>query len=834
MKVKNLVVKRNDNISILDFYEIEEFKNYKSVLVQVFSAVEDKDFLQLYLNKLKSFIPKAKIIGTSCSEFINNKIEDNGILFSIIGFEKSEVNIFLENDKNLNSYEIGKSIAKKLSSKTEILITFSESKSINGDLYLDGIKAVRDNIHIAGGIASTKSFKNTFVIYDTQILYNGVVAAEFFGENLKFYNDYLLGWEHFGKEFTVTSADGKNLIAIDGKSPKKIFEHYLGKEVADHIPGVGSAFSFIIKRGEDFIPRGIIDVKDEKFVLAGEIKVGDKIYLAYANPYSIINQKNFSKNFCEKIGKPEVIFNYYCLGRKLYLPQEVINHEMQAINRYAPVSGFLTLGEFFATDSQCINLNFSTSIIALSEGEKNDCKEKNFHIEIPDFNIFNLITQGLFRMIETRSKELEELAYYDQLTNLPNRRYLNEKIIKDIKFCKEKGKKLAVLYIDLDKFKNINDTLGHFYGDEILKKVGKELKEIAFKNEAFIARFGGDEFIMLIKIDNHHFEKVIKTINSIIDFCKKPINIKNKTFTLGTSVGVSLYPNDGIDVQDLIKNADIAMYQAKLKGGNRFKFYNEYMTKNRVDIIKLENDLREAIKNNQFVVYYQPIYNILNKKIIGAEALIRWKHPKKGIIYPEQFIEFAEQEGYIDNITEKVLEKVFNDLNILKMKKKNLPKININFSVKNILNDRFVKKIEEFSKKYQISPKYISIEVTETSLVKNIDKCVKTLKKLKDLGIDISIDDFGTGYSSLNYLKTLPITSLKIDKSFISEIPYEKNDIVIVETILALADALNLNVVAEGIETKEQEEFLIKSKSYSGQGYLYKRPMRFNEFEKIL
>ena len=805
---KNIVINKNDIFGISGATDWKKLKDFRSILVQVFCASEDRKFLTESLKSLKSQLPNAKIIGTSCESFIdNNKIYNENILFSITAFENSQINIFCDSTLAKDSFECGKDISSKVSDKAKVLITFADSESINGDKYLDGINFFKKDLHICGAAASSKSWRDTYVIYDTQIIENGAVAAEIVGDKIKFYNDYILGWDVFGKEFTVTEAEGKKLISVNNKSPRKIFEHYLGKDVADALPGLGSAFSFIIKKGGQFVPRGIIDADKDSLILAGEIKSGDKIYLGYANPYSIVHNNKVVEKFCNNLGKPEVIFNYYCLGRRLYLPKEIVEYELKLLNINSQVSGFFTLGEYFSSGHEPINLNFSSTILALSETEDIECdNEKYKNLKIPDIGAFGLITQGLFKMIETRSKELEKLAFYDQLTNLPNRRYLNEKIAQDIKNCKRLNEKLAILYIDLDKFKHVNDTIGHIFGDEILKELGQKLKNID-EYGAFIARFGGDEFILLVKYENRDFKRVINLAKKIIDICKRPIKIKNKVFTLGASIGIALYPNDGENAEDLIKNADTAMYHAKLKGGNRYKFYNELMTQKTLDVIKLENDLIVALQKDEFVVHYQPIYNILTKKITGAEALIRWNHPKKGILYPEDFIEFAEKNGFIDKITEIVLEKVFKDMHILKLHNKEIPKININISVKNLQNQKIVHLIDNLSKRYGISTDRISLEVTETSLIKNIDKCIESLKKLKDLGIDISIDDFGTGYSSLNYLKTLPVSSLKIDRSFISEIPYEKNDIVIVETILALADALGLNVVAEGIETKEQEEF---------------------------
>ncbi|WP_200762472.1 EAL domain-containing protein [Nitrosophilus alvini] len=828
MHCKNIVVGKNDGI---DGKDLEKFLNFSAVLIQVFAASEERNFIKRVLEEVKRVLPDSVVIGVSAESFIcgTDIGEGEKILLSICGFENASLEMFYETDIK-DSFEVGKKIGSKVSPDSKALITFIDSK-INGDAYLEGIYSENRDLKIVGGAASTKSWKDSFIIFDTSIPQCGAVAVSVSGERVRVCNNFVLGWEPFGRKLTVTKAEGNRLDAVERVSPKKIFEHYLGKEVADALPGIGSAFSFIIERDGDYLPRGIIGVNGESFILAGNVKKGDRVYIGYANPHNIIHQNRLDENIYNEIGSAEVIFNYYCLGRKLFLPEKIVRYELEKLGRCGLLSGFFTLGEFCSTKSNYNYLNFSSSILALSEKEeKRPCFEK---VNIPDVGPFGLIAQGLFHMIGVRSKELEKLAYFDYLTSLPNRVYFDQKLSEAIKNVDKNAENIAVMYIDLDRFKNVNDTIGHILGDKILKKVGKKLKSLVPEID-FLARFGGDEFIAMKAFKRSNIEEVTDLANTIVEILNEQIRIRNRVFVLGCSIGVAVYPYDGENAEELIKNADTAMYQAKLAGGNRYEFYRKDMTKEAIDRVKMDNDLRVAMQKEEFALYYQPIFDLKTGKIIAVEALVRWNHPKRGVLLPAYFLDFAEKSGVIHKLGDLVLKNVFNDLRRLKKRGINPPKINVNMSVKNLTDGTILEKISDYSNRYEISENSITIEVTETSIMKNIDRCIDTLNGLTEKGIEISIDDFGTGYSSLSYLKNLPVTSLKIDRVFVSEIPYCKNDIVIIEAILALADAMGLKVVAEGIETKEQEKFLIDSNCKAGQGFLYCKPVDFDKFSDML
>ena len=436
----------------------------------------------------------------------------------------------------------------------------------------------------------------------------------------------------------------------------------------------------------------------------------------------------------------------------------------------------------------------------------------------------------------TNQKEAEQrihqLAYHDPLTGLANRTLLQDRIKHAISIAKRNHSRMALLFIDLDNFKSVNDTFGHDAGDEVIKTQAQRLLSCIRQSDT-VARFGGDEFVIFL--DNvkstsdlsHLSQKILTTLS-------KPIKKAGSSITLTSSIGVSIFPDDGLNYDQLMKSADTAMYTAKAFGKDNFRYFSSAMMAKVDERLQLEMELRDAIIKNQFEMYYQPRICLANKKVSGAEALIRWNHPEKGLIYPVFFIPYAEEAGLINEIGQQVIGTVIKQLAQWKIDLvKEIP-IAINISALQFNEGEIRETIMKQCKLHEVSPNLIELEITESVVMENPEKSTKTLQDLRNIGVRIAIDDFGTGQSSLAYLKKLPLDTLKIDKSFIHDIEKNADDIAIVKIIIALAKVLDLDIIAEGVELSVQEKMLNNLSCQHVQGYYYAKPMPAKEFAAFM
>jgi diguanylate cyclase (GGDEF)-like protein/PAS domain S-box-containing protein len=420
-------------------------------------------------------------------------------------------------------------------------------------------------------------------------------------------------------------------------------------------------------------------------------------------------------------------------------------------------------------------------------------------------------------------EQLLHLATHDSLTMLPNRVLFYDRLQMAIKHNTRNQEKIAVLFVDLDHFKEINDSLGHPIGDQLLIQVAQRLQNVLRESDT-IARMGGDEFNILLN--------GFTTPDILIEICEKllrsfkdPFMVEEHLLYTAISIGIAIYPEDGHDAQTLLKNSDTAMYRAKEEGRNSYQFYAHEMGEKAYERVILENALRIALKEQQFEVYYQPQINLIDESWIGMEALIRWNHPTLGVVSPTTFIPLCEETGLIQEIDFFVLESVVEQHVQWQLAGLDSPKTAINFSAKTLANRYITKEVEAILTFHHCSPRCIAIEVTESHIMKNPQEVIQILEELRALDLEISIDDFGTGYSSLSYLKRFPINKLKIDQSFIRDIPYDEDDMAITKTIIGLGKNLKLSVIAEGVETTLQRDFLIENGCTQVQGYLYFKPL---------
>lgn len=430
------------------------------------------------------------------------------------------------------------------------------------------------------------------------------------------------------------------------------------------------------------------------------------------------------------------------------------------------------------------------------------------------------------------AQKMTYLAEHDYLTDLPNRLLLTDRITQAISAAKRRGSKLAILFFDIDHFKRVNDTLGHEVGDQLLKVLSKKL-QMCIRASDTLSRQGGDEFVVLLPEltdDAVPAEIAQKILFSI----KDPISIANHELFITASIGIAVYPDDGDNVDVLTRHADAAMYHAKNSGRNNYQFFTKEMSARVAAQLTMENSLQKAIANNELLLFYQPKVSIKTGKIIGAEALIRWVHPQWGMMMPDRFIKIAEDSGLIRGIGHWVLREACTQNK--KWQDSGLPEIPIaiNVSVVELHHAHFTQEVTKVLLQTGLQPYHLELEVTESVAIQSEVTVINDLNKLKEMGVRLSVDDFGTGYSSLSYLKLLPVNTIKIDKSFIRDIQVDANDAAIVTAIIKMSQSLGLTVIAEGVETQAQLEFLQSHDCDEMQGYLFSRPLPADEFAALL
>jgi len=436
------------------------------------------------------------------------------------------------------------------------------------------------------------------------------------------------------------------------------------------------------------------------------------------------------------------------------------------------------------------------------------------------------------KLLKIQSEQLHHQAHHDTLTNLPNRTLFQDRMAQTIISAKRNSSNFALLFIDLDQFKKINDSLGHHIGDEVLIEVSHRLKE-SIREEDTLSRLGGDEFTIIIK-NVKSPQDVAHIAEKIINSMKLPLKIKSHTLFISSSIGISLYPQDAKAQHDLLKFADTAMYKAKDEGRDNFQFYSSDMTAMAFERVVMENSLRVAIKEEQFIVYFQPQYNAITNRVEGMEALVRWQHPQIGLVPPGKFIPIAEESGLIIEIDRLVMKRAMSQFAEWYAMGLNPGVLALNLAMKQLAEDDFIDKLLETMDELNFKAQWLALEVTEGQIMNNPDASIEKLKEISKMGIELAIDDFGTGYSSLAYLKKLPLDKLKIDQSFVRDITTDEDDAAIIKAIIALGSSLNMKLIAEGVETVEQKEFLVQNGCPNIQGYLFARPMPSDEVVSLI
>ncbi|CAH1218532.1 hypothetical protein PAECIP111893_04439 [Paenibacillus plantiphilus] len=463
-----------------------------------------------------------------------------------------------------------------------------------------------------------------------------------------------------------------------------------------------------------------------------------------------------------------------------------------------------------------------------------DTKDELYHVG----TAFNKMVEAFDQTMEEsrrQTERIEYMAFYDALTDLPNRVLFQQKLLTVLEKAERERLKAAVMFIDLDHFKHINDTLGHDAGDQLLRIIASRIKG-SIDSNAVVSRMGGDEFLLLVPSleDPQHAGRAAE---KIIEALCASMEISGHQIVVSASIGISIFPDDGKESAELIKRADTALYYAKSHGRNKYQFFNPSMNEGTLERLQFMYDLRRALDENELSLYYQPRMETASKRIVGLEALVRWISPEPGagrIRMPQEFISLAEETGLIIPLGEWVLRAACNQYK--EWERQGMPplRISVNISVVQFGRDEFVSLIRRILEETAMPPDMLELELTESMVMKSDEEVILKLRQLKELGVFLSIDDFGTGYSSFTYLKHFPIDALKIDRSFIQDVPHGVRDTAITKTIIALGRRLGLKVVAEGVETKEQLAFLSSRKCDEVQGYLISKPLAVEEIEPLL
>jgi diguanylate cyclase (GGDEF)-like protein len=447
----------------------------------------------------------------------------------------------------------------------------------------------------------------------------------------------------------------------------------------------------------------------------------------------------------------------------------------------------------------------------------------------------SVINRNLEAEIGERNRaeeSLKHLAHHDALTGLPNRLLLDARLEHAIERAHRSSSKVAVFFLDLDNFKNINDSLGHTAGDRLLQNISQKLHACVREDDT-VARLGGDEFIVILEqvasIDTVH-----ELAKMLLQSVTAETEVGEHMISTTASIGVSIFPDDGKRPDELIRGADAAMYKAKSMGRNNYQLYTQELTKAAYHRVMLENDLRRAIDNNELEVYYQPQLTLNNRKVFGVEALVRWHHPEFGLLTPAEFLHISEDAGLITSLGEWVLRTACKQM--VRWQKENscINTLAVNLSSGQLSSIDLVETVAKILDETACDAEWLELEITENFIMKETEHAINSLNALRDLGIDIAIDDFGTGYSSLSYLKTLPINKLKIDQSFVRDIGLDTEDDAIIRAIVAMANSLEMKTIAEGIENENQEAFLLGLRCDAGQGFMYAKPMPVSELNKYL
>ncbi len=521
-------------------------------------------------------------------------------------------------------------------------------------------------------------------------------------------------------------------------------------------------------------------------------------------------------------GKIEYVNQKFCRTTN-YLHHEVIE---KSIDVLSPKSHDHD-GDTPLLSKACLKSNWEGEVLCLKKSKTEFWNAITVSaVYDKDRQITNYVISAIdITALKTANNTMQTLALFDSLTGLANRRLFVDRLHQSVLSARRHNKSTALFFLDLDQFKRINDTLGHQAGDQLLLVVAERLKTCVRKQDT-VARLGGDEFTILLN-DISNTDKIASIAEQILHILKKPIKLGKQEVIISTSIGITIAPADGVCADNLMKNADMALYKAKEKGRDGYYFFTEDLNTRANNLMQIEHELRQAIANNEFYLDYQPQQNLKTNEVHSVEALIRWRHPTRGEIAPAEFIGIAEETGLIIKIGEWVIHQACREMRQLYDETGKALRVAVNLSTRQFSDLRLVNIVSEAITESGFPAQNLELEVTESMLMHDMETVIDQLNRIKAMGATVTIDDFGSGYSSLSYLKSLPVDTLKVDREFVRDIPDDINAMEITSAVIAVAHKLNLKVVAEGVETEDQRDFLIINRCDFAQGFLYSRPLSY-------
>ena len=829
-KIRRIIVTDKDENylgSILQEKLIYEFEQ------DIFKTnIKAKDLIK---NNIKAQIIQKESLIQDALEIMDKKHIGSVLVFN----NTTPIGILTESDVvNLAQKHVDTNMNIALFSHKN-LITFDSEDSL-----FDIVKSMKEE-NIRRAVIFDKTKKEYYIITSKEILDNVKGNYNLFLESkLKDVKNTFNSLNEAVIE--LFDNDEEQIIYWFNNKAKKLFDIKIDKNITSIIPATKWEFIYKKIKNNSFSENEIIEIEENVFqltIIHSKVLENSIIKLLFTNISEITNTNRLIE---KKLKLSDIVFENTTEG--IIITNE--KGEIISVN-----NAFSNITGYFFEEIKYLNpkilksgkhdREFYTNLWA--ELEKNGSwkgeiwnRKKNGEIYpewlnlsvVKDSNGKVLNYVALFSditKIKNSNAKIEYLAHHDPLTNLPNRLLLKARLNKSIEKCNDLQQRLAIFFIDIDNFKMINDTYGHSIGDRIISLVAQRLQKNIRKNDT-ISRIGGDEFIIVVEdiIEQKNIQKIAQKI--LNDF-SEPIKLEEYLFDTTVSMGISIYPNNGLNAEDLIKHADTAMYSAKNAGRNQFQFYKKEMTSEIFEKIVMKQEISDAIKNNEFEVYYQPQIDIKTNKIISAEALLRWNHKSLGLISPDDFIPHAEETKLIIPLGDFVLKTACSFMK--KLHKENLlidGKIAVNISAIQLKHSDIYNTVIENLKATNLDARFLELELTETFIMENVEESIVILNNLKEIGVQLSIDDFGTGYSSLSYLKQFPIDKLKIDKSFIAEIPHSQKDIAITKTVIALAKGLGIKVIAEGVEKQNQKDFLALENCDEIQGWLYSKALKEEDF----
>jgi diguanylate cyclase (GGDEF) domain len=817
MKTYSIIYKEYETLKT--YINNNDIIKYNNILVQVFCGIGKKEFIEQVIKNLKLLIPKCKIIGgTSAGEILDGKFFKNECIISITVFEKTVIKTILIKEK-ISDFNKGVETARELiSPDTKVIISFADT-SIDGKDFLDGINSINNKVVVAGGIAgNSNNTDDTYVFTENGVEKDAVVAVALKGEDLYVNNESNFNRVPIGKEYEITESEGNVIKSIDNMPAQDFYNKYLGTNNSKQIKRIGSKFPLMVQRNNRYVGASVKGAtNDKEIVVSFPIHIGEKIRIGYGDFREILMG---SKSVYEKIKDypGESLFIYSCDSRKKFL-DETVDEEIAPISSDFSTSGFYTFGEFNHINNDNIFYTETMTILVLSEDINSRIKidmEKTNELEYyshEDLALFNLIkTTGeelndlnlkLEEKIKEKTESLEKQYYTDELTGLENR----NKIIIDL--SQRKYDKLAI--IDIKSFNDINDFYGNTIGDVVLKALSKLIHLYCKQNKLNSYRVNSDIFAVVDNIGAK--EEFIEKIR----FLQKLINNQCFFYEEG-KIYITVIMGLALEEESLFEKAEMAVHYAK-KNKKLFQIYKEEL--NRYEAIKQNiiwtKKIKDAIADNRIVPFFQPIVNNRLGTIEKCEALIRMIDENGKAISPYFFLDIAKKAGLYKELTIIMLEKIFEVLN------KTDYEISINLLLQDIVSSEIRTLIIEKLEKAN-NPKKVVFEIVEAEGIENFNEVTDFIKDIKKYGSKIAIDDFGTGYSNFSYLMKLNVDYIKIDGSIIKNVYKDKSAEMVTKTIVAFANALGIETIAEFVA---DEEIYNKIKDLNidySQGYYFSEP----------